>query len=265
MDSGSEDTDCGVVERDFVAAWWLIAQANEYELHDANGLRWFHSGVAETYLNMVLLTRLGADEAAERVAGLVSELKDRGHPFLWWTFPSCRPSNLGEILSSHGLVRDEEWPGMALRIAALAPPPPVAELEIRRVTDAAAYDAYERIVSPILSPSPTFTAALRQASLRIGFAEDAPEVHFLGYVGGEPVATTSLLTSGGAAGIYNVATAEPHRGRGIAAQMTAHAIAVGGRRGLKVATLQSSTMGRRVYERLGFTLACELVPYRFAG
>jgi ribosomal protein S18 acetylase RimI-like enzyme len=76
------------------------------------------------------------------------------------------------------------------------------------------------------------------------------------------VATVSLLTAGGAAGIYNVATIEAERGRGIGAAMTAAAIRHGAARGFTVATLQASTMGRPVYERLGFRFVCDLVPYR---
>jgi hypothetical protein len=44
--------------------------------------------------------------------------------------------------------------------------------------------------------------------------------------------------------------------------MTAAAIRHGAGRGFTIATLQASTMGRRVYERLGFRFVCDLVPYR---
>jgi ribosomal protein S18 acetylase RimI-like enzyme len=253
---------CDVVERDFVAAWWLIAEAGGSELHDSDGLRWFHTGLDEGYLNPVLATRLADVDAELRIDELLTELKGRGRSFVWWSTPSCRPAHLGEILATRGLVAEEAWPGMTMAIADLVEPPPVDGLEIRRVADAAGYDDYELTFAPILSPSPAFTRALRDASLRIGFADDAPEVHFVGYLRGEPVATTSLIMAGGAAGIYNVATVEASRGRGIGAALTAHAARFGGRRGLHTAALQASRMGRPVYERLGFRAACDLVPYR---
>ena len=77
--------------------------------------------------------------------------------------------------------------------------------------------------------------------------------------GVEPV---SLVTAGGAAGIYNVTTVEAARGRGIGAAMTVAAVRHGADLGFDLATLQASTMGRPVYERLGFEFVCDLLPYR---
>ena len=253
------------VERDFIAAWWLIAEAAGYELHDDDGLRWFHTGTPDHHLNAVLTTDLPTDGSERRVAELMAELKRRGAPFLWWALPSSRPANVAELLGSHGLVREEPWPGMAVAVADLVEPPRVDGLQIRRVVDEASYDAYEGVYAPIMSPSQSFTDALRSASLRLGFDDDAPEVHFVGELDGEPVATTSLFTAGGTAGIYNVATVEAARGRGIGAAMTAHAVGAGAERGLGLATLQASKMGRPVYERLGFEFVCDLVPYRFSA
>ena len=88
------------------------------------------------------------------------------------------------------------------------------------------------------------------------------KVHYVGYLDDEPVATASLITAGSAAGIYNVATVAAVRGRGIGAAMTAFAVRAGADRGMQVATLQASTMGRPVYERMGFEFVCDFVPYR---
>jgi predicted acetyltransferase len=87
-------------------------------------------------------------------------------------------------------------------------------------------------------------------------------VHYVGYLNDDPVATASLIAAGGAAGIYNVATVIAARRRGIGAVMTAWAVRAGAARGMQVATLQASNMGRPVYERLGFEVVCDFVPYR---
>lgn len=255
---------CPAVERDFVAAWWLIAEGGQHEVHVADGLRWFHTGLNEAYLNAVMETHLAGLDAEGRIRELVDDLKGRGAPFVWWALPSSRPENLAAILGSHGLVAQDAWPGMAVAVADLVEPPAVDGLEILRVADESTYDTYESVFAPILSPGPAFTSALAVASRRIGFAEDAPEVHFVGYLAGAPVATTSLITAGGVAGIYNVTTVEPARRRGIGAALTAHAIRFAARRGLEIATLQASSMGRPVYERLGFRFACDLVPHRWS-
>jgi GNAT superfamily N-acetyltransferase len=166
------------------------------------------------------------------------------------------------MITSRGFVADDAWPGMTLEVGAMREPPPVPGLEIRRVATETELQTYVQVFAPILSPSAAFTALFEEGSRRIGFDEAAPEVHFVGLLDGEPVATVSLLTAGGAAGIYNVTTVERVRRRGIGAVMTAAAVHAGRQRGLTTAALQASTMGRSTYEGLGFRHACDLVPYR---
>ena len=252
----------GAVERDFVAAWWLVAEAGGAELHDEPGLRWFATGLDDPHLNAVIDTRLDETESDPRIEGVVTDLRSRRIPFLWWVRPSARPTDLDQRLTRLGLVPEPPWPAMLLEIGRLLAPPTVPDLEIRRVSDARAYRDYEAVYAPILSTSADFTELFAAASQRIGFASDAPEVHYVGYLDDEPVATVSLISAGGAAGIYNVATVAAARGRGIGAAMTAWAVRAGADRGMQVATLQASTMGRPVYERLGFEFVCDFVPYR---
>ena len=253
---------CLTVEHDFVAAWWLLAEAAGHELHDEPDLRWFHTGLPDAHLNPVLTTRLPPARADAVIDRMAAELIARGPPFMWWVTPSSAPDDLADRLTSRGFVADEPWPGMTLRTDSMREPPQVPGLVIRRVTTDADLETYVRIFAPILSPSDAFTKLFVDGSRRIGYDEAAPEVHFVGLVEGEPVATVSLLTAGGAAGIYNVATVEGVRRRGIGAAMTAAAVIAGRQRGLSTAALQASTMGRSTYEKLGFQHACDLVPYR---
>jgi GNAT superfamily N-acetyltransferase len=253
---------CLTVERDLAAAWWLLAEAGGHELHDEPELRWFHTGLRDPHLNPVLATHLPPGEADAVIDRMITELTGRGAPFMWWVTPSSRPDDLAARLASRGFVADDPWPGMTLDVNAMRQPPAVPGLAIRRVMTDADLETYVRIFAPILSPSPAFTALLVDASRRIGYGEEAPEVHFVGVLDGEPVATVSLITAGGAAGIYNVTTVEHARGRGIGAVMTAAAVEAGRLRGMATAALQASTMGRSVYESLGFRQACDLVPYR---
>lgn len=256
------DSRAAAVERDFVAAWWLLAEAADLEREDSGQLRWFHSGLADRHLNPVLTTHFEADRADEMIDATLERFRERGAPFLWWAMPSAAPADLAERLAARGLVNDGAWPGYAIAADALADPPPVDGLEIRRVGSWEDFDAYLGVFAPILSPSPAFTELFALASRRIGLADDAPEEHFLGFLHGEPVATVSLVTAGGSAGIYNVTTVEAARRRGIGAAMTATAVRHGGDRGFTLATLQASAIGRPVYEGLGFEFVCDLLPYR---
>ena len=252
----------GAIERDFVAAWWLLAEAADVERVADGPLRRFHSGLPDMHINAVLSTRLEPDDADDVIDGTLADLRGRGAPFLWWVMPSSAPADLAQRLEARGLVDDGAWPGYAVNVAALADPPRVEGLEIRRVRTAEELGTYLGVYVPILSPSPAFTELFVRAAKRIGLQEEAPEEHFVGYLEGEPVATVSLVTAGGASGIYNVTTVEAARGRGIGAAMTVAAARHGAGRGYPLATLQASTMGRPVYERLGFEFVCGLHPYR---
>ncbi len=251
-----------MVERDFVAAWWLLADASDVERSDGPSLRWFHAGVPDMHLNTVLVTHLDDDEADAVIDERLADFRRRGSPFTWWVMPSSAPSDLASRLTARGLVDDGRWPAYAIAADGVADPPPVHGLEIRRVSSPDDLDTYLGVYAPILSPSPAFTELFTRAARRIGFGEEAPEEHFIGLLHGDPVATVSLVTAGGAAGIYNVTTVGPARRRGIGAAMTVAAVRHGAERGFGLATLQASTMGRPVYERLGFEFVCDLHPYR---
>ena len=250
------------VERDFAAAWWLLADGADVERRNDGSIRWFHSGLPDRHINAVLATHLDPDEADDAIDDTLAWFRRRGDPFLWWVMPSAAPADLAHRLAARGLVNDGAWPGFAVEIDALVAPAPIDGLEIRRVHTWDGFETYLGVYVPILSPSTAFTELFVRAAREIGFREDAPEEHFIGLLHGEPVATASLVTAGGAAGIYNVTTVEAARRRGIGAAMTVAAVRHGAQRGLRVATLQASAMGRPVYERLGFEFVCDLLPFR---
>ena len=75
---------------------------------------------------------------------------------------------------------------------------------------------------------------------------------FVGRVDGTPVSCSLLAVSGTTAGVYNVATPPPFRGRGYGEALTWAPVIEGARRGCTHAVLQSSASGYPVYRRMGF-------------
>jgi ribosomal protein S18 acetylase RimI-like enzyme len=77
---------------------------------------------------------------------------------------------------------------------------------------------------------------------------------FVGYLAGEPVATSMLATtrSVGLAGVYSVATRPAHRGRGFGTALTAAALAAAAEQGYDSAVLEPSPSGAPMYRRMGF-------------
>ena len=99
----------------------------------------------------------------------------------------------------------------------------------------------------------------------VGFSEDVGWQRWAGLVDGRPVASSGMMEGGGVAGVYNVATAPEVRRRGIGAAMTARAVRAGRDRGLEVAVLGASDMGRGTYERMGFREVCRDVVHLWPG
>ena len=86
----------------------------------------------------------------------------------------------------------------------------------------------------------------------------APGVNWaVAYDGDVPVGAACGFLHGRTGGIYFVATPPEHRGRGVGAEVTTWVANSLFDSGAQRVTLQSSEMGRGVYERLGFTVCGE--------
>lgn len=76
--------------------------------------------------------------------------------------------------------------------------------------------------------------------------------HFAVEHRGELVATSMLYLHNDLAGIYGVATKPDHRGKGLAAHLTAEPLRMAWSQGYNTGLLQASAMGAPVYARIGF-------------
>lgn len=199
----------------------------------------FFSGIAATRLS------------EEEVSGVVEQLS--AWPYRWWISPSTRPANLASLLKGLGLQHTYDSTGMAIGLDDVSGSPAAEGLTIRRVTE---LEDWERVMIPGFG-RPESDRGVWQSS----FAQCAGWTHFVGYVGGEPVATTSLLDCGDLAGVYHVVTVPSARGRGIGQAMTVAALEHARERGATHAALQSSKMGFGVYRSIGFIPVCELTLY----
>lgn len=76
--------------------------------------------------------------------------------------------------------------------------------------------------------------------------------HYLAWLRGTPVGTTSLVLTGNVAGIWNVGTLTEYRRHGIAAMLMHRAVSDAAALGYPSTMLLSSTEGIPLYERLGY-------------
>lgn len=88
--------------------------------------------------------------------------------------------------------------------------------------------------------------------------EGIPTRFYRARVEGRTVSGLETIDAGSDCVITMVATLEPFRGRRLAGRLLWAALAEARERGMRISTLQSSMLGRGVYERLGYGVACRL-------
>jgi len=205
------------------------------------------SGIPIAFLNGVITVRTSVTR--KDVATLLDEVAARGLPYSLQIRPGCA-AELLDLVHDRGMVmEDVPTPLMALArgSAALATAAAHSRLSIRtldrkewRLLASISADGFEE-------PVEMFERFIPPAAWAIpGFRA------YLGTVDGEPVTTALGSTDGDYVGIFDVATPARHRGRGYGAAITARAALDGFESGASIAYLQSSVMGLKVYEKLGF-------------
>jgi predicted acetyltransferase len=84
---------------------------------------------------------------------------------------------------------------------------------------------------------------------------------FLGWMDGQPVATSQLLPATGVAGIFSVGTVPGARRQGIGTAMTLAPLLQAREMGYEIAILHASEMGAGIYRSLGFKSYCQINHY----
>jgi GNAT superfamily N-acetyltransferase len=215
------------------------------------------SGVRHPLLNGAFRVRLTPETADRAIDATLARFRARGVPAYWWVGPEATPPDLEARLEARGLPYDGDVPGMAVDLRTLPDdlPAPAA----LAIVPATSRDDLAHLVG-VLQAGFHFDESL-SAAVAEGFAH-APNVpggtlrHYVARLEGAPVGATTLLLAAGVAGIYNVATLPEARGKGIATALVAAALREGREAGYRAGVLQSSEMGYRVYERLGFQQCC---------
>lgn len=176
-----------------------------------------------------------------------------GVPFLIWSRDGLDPDIDGAVLGA-GLSIGAGPPLMVLDAVGDIPGPPdgvsITEVGPDDVADTAAASAIGNGMAPHLA------AVFANESL----IADPAVALVVARIDGTAVATATAVMTGDAIGIYAVSTVPEHRGKGLGAAVTWAAVAAGRERGGTWSVLQSSAMGRPVYERMGYRVVGQ---YRF--
>ena len=217
-------------------------------------------------------TRLAAHKADEAIDETLAWFKSRRAPFLfWWTGPGTTPEDLGERLAARGVISMEgqrqelapgikstAWgaPGMVANLqdmneAALTQVPPGFTIE--KVRNEAMLEDFKRVFVESYEIPAWAGQAWVDATRQLGIGR-TPWQMYVGYLDGQPAATTMLFNGGGVASVYAVGTVPAARGQGIGGAITLKPLLEARQTGYHYGVLFATEMGIHTYQRIGFRL-----------
>ncbi len=216
--------------------------------------------------SQVMKTNFVSDSAAEQIDETLRRVGRHVDAVDWMVWPGDQPDNLGQLLTVAGAVGgpDGEWvlygnmgkqPGtwLVIDLTSLAERMPVStDFRVERVQNEGQFKVWVDINARGFGS--TDYSALRAAYLRHGFGDDAQAIHFIGYLGDQPVTSSTLLIAGGNASAYNISTPVELRGQGYGSAVTHATLLAARQRGYRSSWIWSSPMGKSVYQKLGFVI-----------
>jgi GNAT superfamily N-acetyltransferase len=220
-------------------------------------LAWTIGGSPIDYHNAVVRADLSEPEAEAVSTEVASKLRARGVPGVWHLGPSMKPANLREILLRGGWMHAGDEPGMAVDLRSLRPDEVPDGVAIREVASAEDLEVWTGTLGQGFGEGPAEAAWAGEVFGRIGLGAESSWRHYLGLLDGRPVATASVLTACGVAGLYFVMTVPEERRRGIGSAITVRALLSARDQGYEVGVLQASEQGKGIYEALGFQELCQ--------
>ena len=184
-------------------------------------------------------------------------------PWMLVTTPDAR-LGLTPVLDSFGLVRRRVLPVMVLDLEEDLPGAGPPGLQTRRATVPEEVRQWARTFEQGVDAPPGILTPWVEGLVGPSSAAPAPWQFYVGLVDGAPVATAARFTSGPIAGVYFVQTAAAHRRHGYGRALTA-AAADARAAGCAVSCLQSTAMGRPLYESMGYRAISEYEFWQAPG
>jgi ribosomal protein S18 acetylase RimI-like enzyme len=219
-------------------------------------VRWFMP-LPHPWFNGVLSSKLPETLDNAFIEETIQYFRDKNtNTFTWWLEPHLKRVDWEPRLAKYGFGFSNDTPGMAVDLNTLPESKQVDGLEIRAVDDEETLHAWAHVFTLGYELPPAWEGMIWYAWSKLGL--QFPMRNYLGFLEGKPVSTSTMFLGGGAAGIYDVATLPEARSKGLGAALTLYPLLEARSMGYRVGVLQSSEMGYRVYERLGFRHLCQI-------
>jgi GNAT superfamily N-acetyltransferase len=242
-----------VIQANWENYHYCLGRSPSVELSVGRYLTWFVTNMPDHFMNLVVCTELPSEGIDTLIENALAHFKLLAINRLSWLIQEGVPTDeIKKQLEAHGLTFRESFATeMAADLRNLSEKPAVPNgLQITTVENE------EMLRKWIHVASIGFGIPHDVENIWYEFFADAacdrPFRTYLAFLNDEPVGTSQLFTSAGVAGIYNVTCLPEARGQGIGAAITLAPLLDARKMGYRVGILQASSMGRKVYQRLGF-------------
>lgn len=258
----SSDELLSSMESNLVAYWSPYGRAKGSAASQDENVYWYYTGIMVDIANGVLYARLSPDGVETVVRQLQARIEAQGAPLLWWLNPLSTPANIGSLLERYGLQAAGEVPGMALDLNELDEEQNQLEhFEIRQVDSVELQKTWARVAGKGTGFPDAEVEAFSSLEAGLSDPQYRAQFRYIGYLEGDPVATSAMALGSGVAGIYAVATLPQARRKGIGRLMTVLPLLDARRQGYRTGVLQASPMGFPIYQKIGFRQVCNFNLY----
>jgi ribosomal protein S18 acetylase RimI-like enzyme len=192
-----------------------------------------------------------------------------GRPFSWWVTTGDLPADLGRHLEALGLVAAESEVAMGLPLPVVIPVD--GTLRVERVTTAAQLVEYATIQAENWEPRDDRVIDFYRDRAEHLLTPDSGFHYVLGYApDGSPVAAGEGCLSDEVGwaptvrtlGLYGISTRKAWRRRGYGRAICSALLNAGIAAGARLAVLQASADGLKLYEQLGFAPIGAVTEYK---
>ena len=232
------------------AAWWTLdAVIRGEDVHADPRFAW---GCDPSGGGACLhLIRLG-DDAVETAIEPLIDAAARAASAIWaYAAPDSRPDALIERMRAMGFQHAIRYPVLGVDLERLPEPAVAPGGEVAPLLDLARFDKETPLpgVGPITTKTRRAVAAQSQARF-----DHAPEriCRMVSHEEGVAASVATVFVERGFAGLYDVATLEGQRGRGLARQTALAALIEARARGASHAGAITSNQAAALYAKLGF-------------
>ena len=236
------------IQENLIAYMRLFAELPGVVTHDAESF-WMVSNLPAPG-NAVLRARWPHERVEERIDALFEQIGEHIDTIDWMVFPGDQPDDLGKRLEARGMppTRGGNW--LWADLNALLPAPAMPDtFRIVQVRDDQHMAEWVRVSEAGFGGE---LALFYDAYARHGYGPAAHSLHYIAYMGETPVASGTVLVSGGCAAIYDLSTPPAFRRQGVGAALTHTLMREIRNRGYADTWIWSSNMAKSVYQRLGY-------------